>query len=216
MIERPSWGRIVASGVLILCANLDRATTGWACAVGAGLIAVWFLLGLGGQANRRWFAPVLAAGLRTSHHQLSCQLRVFGVFFGVSNFDQVWTHVNAYRRKFLAANHNAEEGIIFVPTNLLTYLRPDGISVSNVFPFVTLPTSPPRALGGVLFDRLIGRPVSLRRRRCSSSAEHLGPRDGFPPEGDRKSGPDPASPPCNRECNCCVDAVGLHRPAISG
>ena len=80
--------------------------------------------------------------------------RNFGVFFGVSNFDQVWTHVNAYRRKFLAANHNAEEGIIFVPTNLLTYLRPDGISVSNVFPFVTLPTSPPRALGGVLFDRL--------------------------------------------------------------
>ena len=31
--------------------------------------------------------------------------------------DQVWTHVNAYRRKFLAANHNAEEGTIFIPSN---------------------------------------------------------------------------------------------------
>ncbi len=78
----------------------------------------------------------------------------FGVPFGVSNFDQVWTHVNAYRRKFLAANHNAEEGTIFVPTNFVTYLRPDGLGLSRVFPFVTLPASPPTALNGVLFDRL--------------------------------------------------------------
>jgi hypothetical protein len=78
----------------------------------------------------------------------------FGVWFGVSNTEQVWTHVNAYRRKFLAANHGAEEGLIFVRTNLLTYLRPDGLSFSRVFPYVTLPTSPPTAVGGVLFDRL--------------------------------------------------------------
>ena len=46
VIERPSWGRVIASGVLILCANLDRSTTGWACVVGAAFIAIWFLLGL--------------------------------------------------------------------------------------------------------------------------------------------------------------------------
>ncbi len=66
----------------------------------------------------------------------------------------MWTHVNAYRRRFLAANHNAEEGLIFVPTNLATYFRPDGLRLTSVFPFLTLPARPPTALGGVLFDRL--------------------------------------------------------------
>ena len=154
MIERPSWGRVIVSGVLILCANLDRSTTGWACVVGAALIAFWFLLGLGGQENRRWFFPVLAAGVIPLVVSCAVNYSKFGVFFGVSNQAQVWTHVNAYRRKFLAANHGAEEGTIFVPTNVVTYFRPDGLSLSRVFPFVTLPTSPPTALHGVLFDRL--------------------------------------------------------------
>jgi hypothetical protein len=154
VIERPSWSRVVASGVFILCANLDRSTTGWACTVGAGLIAFWFLLGRGGRENRRWFLPVLAAGLIPLAISCAVNYSKFGVLFGVSNQDQVWTHVNAYRRKFLAANHGAEEGTIFAPTNLLTYLRPDGLSLSNTFPFISLPTSPPTAVGGVLFDRL--------------------------------------------------------------
>lgn len=154
VMERPSWGRIVASGVLILCANLDRATTGWACVVGAGLVAVWFLLGWGGQDNRRWFLPVLLSGLIPLLVGCAVNYGKFGVFFGVSNYEQVWTHVNAYRRRFLAANHNAEEGVIFIPTNLVAYLRPNGIGFSDVFPYISLPASPPTALGGVLFDRL--------------------------------------------------------------
>jgi hypothetical protein len=154
VIERPTWGRVISSGVLILCANLDRATTGWACALGAGLVAVWFLMGFGGHANRRWFLPVLGAGLVPLVVGCAVNYSKFGVWFGVSNLDQVWTHVNAYRRKFLAANHNAEEGTIFVPTNIVAYFRPDGLRFTSVFPFVTLPGSPPSALGGVLFDRL--------------------------------------------------------------
>ncbi len=153
VIERPSWWRVTASGVLILCANLDRATTGWACAVGAGLIAVWFALGRGGPENRRWCLPVLLAGLIPLAVGCAVNYSKFGVLFGVSNFEQIWTHVNAYRRVFLAHNHNAEEGIIFVPTNVLTYLRPDGLRLSSLFPFITLPAHPPAALGGVLFDR---------------------------------------------------------------
>jgi hypothetical protein len=154
VIERPSWGRVVASGVLILCAGLDRATTGWACMVGAGLIGLWFLLGYGGPENRRWFVPVFLAGLIPLVVSCIVNYAKFGVFFGVSNYEQVWTHLNAYRRRFLAANHNAEEGVIFIPTNLVTYLRPDGLGVSDVFPFLSLPARPPTALGGVLFDRL--------------------------------------------------------------
>ena len=153
-MERPTWPRVISSGVLILCANLDRATTGWAMVVGAALIALWFVLGFGGPTNRRWCVPLLGVALIPL--VISCVVNhaKFGVWFGVSNTEQVWTHVNAYRRKFLAANHGAEEGIIFIPTNLLTYFRPNGLSFSSVFPYVGLPTSPPTPVGGVLFDRL--------------------------------------------------------------
>jgi hypothetical protein len=154
VVERPSWARVLFSGGLILCANLDRSTTGWACVVGAGLIAIWFALGFGGPENRRWTLPMLAAAVIPLVIGCLVNYSKFGVYFGVSNEDQVWTHVNAYRRKFLAANHGAEEGLVFVPTNVLAYLRPDGLRFTSVFPFVTLPAAPPTALGGVLFDRL--------------------------------------------------------------
>ena len=45
VLERPSWGRVWASGLFLLAANLDRATTAWACSAGAVLIAIWFWLG---------------------------------------------------------------------------------------------------------------------------------------------------------------------------
>ncbi len=154
VMERPSWSRVIASGLLILCANFDRATTGWACVVGAGLISVWFLLGLGGQENRRWFVPVLAAGLIPLFMGCAFNYAKFGVPFGVPITDQVWSHVNAYRQRFLLANHNSEVGTVYAPTNIATYFRPDNLSISRVFPFITLPTSPPKALNGVLFDKL--------------------------------------------------------------
>jgi hypothetical protein len=153
VVERPSWGRVAASGVLIMGASLDRATTGWACVLGAALVAIWFAVGRGGEENRRWFLPVLAAGLIPLAVGCAVNYAKFGVPFGVSVYEQVWTHVNAYRRKFLAANHS-EQGVVYVPTNVITYFRPNGIGFSNVFPFVTLPSSPPTASGGVLFDRL--------------------------------------------------------------
>jgi hypothetical protein len=153
VLERPSWGRVIASFVLVLSANLGRVTTGWACVVGAVMIAAWFGLGRGGRENRRWCIPVLGVGLVPLLAGCAVNYAKFGVPFGVSNFDQVFTHVNAYRRKFLAANHNSEYGPVFIPTTLLAYLRPDGLRLTSVFPFITLPAVPPSALGGVLFDR---------------------------------------------------------------
>ena len=154
VVERPSWGRVVASGVLILCASLDRATTGWACVLGAALISAWFFLGLGGKENRRWWLPVLLAGLIPLVIGCAVNYAKFGVAFNVPITEQVWSQVNGYRKQFLAANHNSEVGTAFIPTDLLTYLRPDSLSFSDVFPYITLPTSPPTAVGGVLFDKL--------------------------------------------------------------
>jgi hypothetical protein len=153
VLERPSWGRVIASGVLLLAANQDRVTTGWATVIAAVLIAGWFGFGRGGNENRRWCVPVLGAGLVPLLAGSAVNYAKFGVPFGVSNFDQVFTSVNAYRRQFLAANHNSEAGTAFIPSTILAYLRPDGLRITSVFPFITLPAAPPTALSGVLFDR---------------------------------------------------------------
>ena len=83
VLERPSWGRVVAAGLLILCANLDRLTTGWACVVAAVLVAAWFGLGRGGQENRRWCVPVLVAGLVPLLIGCFVNYLKFGVPFGL-------------------------------------------------------------------------------------------------------------------------------------
>ncbi len=216
VMERPSLGRVLASGLLILCANFDRATTGWACVVGACFIAVWFLLGFGGPENRRWFVPVLLAGLIP--FVLACALNYakFGVPFGVRITDQVWSHVNRYRQKFLAANHNSEVGTEFMPTNVVTYLGLDNLSLSRVFPFLTLPTSPPKALGGVLFDKL------YRTASIPASTPLLfllsiwGLVTAFRPRAVGQVARNPPPSPGRGQCGCCADVVGLHRSEISG
>jgi hypothetical protein len=154
MMDRPSWGGLVASGVLMIAANQDRSTTGWATAVGALLIAGWFALGRGGNDNKRWALPLAGAGVLAIALGAVVNYAKFGMLFGLPIDEQVYSMVNAYRQKFLASNHNSEVGTAFIPSNLVAYLRPDGIQFSSVFPFITLPASPAPALGGVLFDRL--------------------------------------------------------------
>jgi hypothetical protein len=153
VLERPSWSRVVGCGLLILAANLDRVTTGWACAGAALLVAAWFRLGRGGPGGRRWWLPMLFAGAVPLAAGFAVNWLKFGVPFGLPVTHQVWTSVNAYRRRFLAANHNSEVGPEFIPSNLLAYLRPDGLRFTATFPFITLPAAPAKALFGVLFDR---------------------------------------------------------------
>ena len=216
VMERPSWGRVITSGVFILCANFDRATTGWACVVGAGLIAVWFLLGFGGPENRRWFLPVLAAGLIPLVLGCAFNYAKFGVPFGVPITDQVWSHVNAYRQRFLAVNHNSEVGTVYVPTNIVTYLAPDNLSISRVFPFLTLPTSPPKALNGILFDKL------YRTASITASTPLLfllsiwGLVTAFRPRAVGQVAADPPAPCGRGERGRRADVVGLHRAEVSG
>ena len=61
VLEKPSWGRVTACGVLVLLTNLNRATTGYAAIGATLLIAIWFALdGLGrnGDGGRfPWPSP---------------------------------------------------------------------------------------------------------------------------------------------------------------
>ncbi len=153
VLERPTWGRVVASGVLVVAANLDRVTTGYACVAAAVLIAGWFALGRGGPENRRWWVPMLAVGVVPLLIACAVNYAKFGTAFGLPITDQVYSRINVYRRRFLAANHNSEVGTAFAPTDLLAYLRLDGLRFTSVFPFITLPASRNPTLAGVLFDK---------------------------------------------------------------
>ena len=168
VLERPSWGRVIATLVFIGAANLDRVTTGWACVVAACLAALWFGLGRGGKENRRWALPVFGAGLVPLVVGAAVNYAKFGVPFGVSNYSQVFTMVNAYRRKFLAHNHNSEYGPVFIPSTLLAYLRPDGLRITANFPFVTLPAVPPGRWVACSSTGGTGRPAFPPRCPCRS------------------------------------------------
>ena len=170
----------------------------------------------GGRENRRWCIPVFAAGLVPLVVGCAVNYSKFGVLFGVSNFEQVWTHVNAYRRKFLAANHDAEEGTIFVPTNIVAYLRPNGLRLTSVFPFVTLPASPPPALSGVLFDRQYRTASLPASTPLLFLLELLGTGDCLSSQADRQGGADSHAAAGRRRRGRRPAVVGLHRSEVPG
>ncbi len=77
-----------------------------------------------------------------------------GMPYGLSEANQVWTQVNAHRRLYLASNHGNAFALHFLPSTLVAYLQPFGISVSSHFPFLGLPTGPAKAVGAVVLDQV--------------------------------------------------------------
>jgi hypothetical protein len=153
VLERPSRRRVVASGILILCANLDRSPPGWALSIAACLIAGWFALGREGASKRRWALPMLAVGIVPVLVGAAFTYAKFGIPFGLPMADQVWATVNAHRRYFLAANGGKAFSFGFLPSTLWAYLQPFGIRVSGLFPFITPPGAPAGWLNGAVLDQ---------------------------------------------------------------
>jgi len=153
VLERPSRGRVAAAGLLILCANLNRSPSGWACSVAALVVAAWFALGRGGRSNRRWAIPMVI--VTAVPFLVSCVVTYlkFGISIGLPMADQVWATVNAHRRYFLSANGGKAFNFTFLPSTLWAYFQPAGIRVGGLFPFVTPPAAPARWLAGVVLDQ---------------------------------------------------------------
>ncbi len=150
--ERPTWGRVTASGVLVVAANLDRSPTGYACALGALLIAGW-LVWRRRDLPRRWAVAMVVVGVVPLAIGGLVNWLKLGVPFGLSEADQVWTHVNAHRRAFLAANGGSTFGLRFLPSTLTAYFQPGGLHIQSSFPYLSLPTTPARAVGSVILDQ---------------------------------------------------------------
>ncbi len=153
MLERPTRWRVAGVGALVLCTALNRSTTGYAAIIAAFLVAGWFAFGRGGRDQRRWALPVALCGLIPLVAVCAVTYGKFGLLFGLPMADQVWAHINAHRRYFLAANGGKAFSLRFLPSTLWAYLQPFGIRFSAVFPFVYLPAAPAKAIGNVVLDQ---------------------------------------------------------------
>ncbi len=170
VLERPSRGRVVASGVLILCANLDRTPPGWACVIAASLVGGMVRPGRAGASNRRWALPMVAVGIVPFVVSCAVTYAKFGIPVGLPMADQVWATVNAHRRYFLAANGGKAFSFGFLPSTLWAYLQPFGIRVGGLFPFITPPTHPRGWLDGAVLDQSYPLPAFRPPRPCFSSS----------------------------------------------
>jgi hypothetical protein len=152
VLERPTWKRVLGAGVLVLAVNLDRTPTGYACVIGAGLIALWFAWDRENLGNRRWFLPM--AVVAVVPFAVSCVVTYvkFGIPIGLPMADQVWAKVNAHRRYFLAANGGKAFSPAFVPSTAAAYFQPFGIRFTGVFPFITNVTTPAKTYAGAVLD----------------------------------------------------------------
>jgi len=153
VVERPSAGRVIASGVLILLTNLDRSPPGWSCSIAALLIAGWFALGRGGTSNRRWAVPMVLAGMVPFLVGCAVTYAKFGIPVGLPMAEQVWATVNFHRRYFLAANGGKAFSFAFLPSTLSAYFQPFGIRLSGLFPFISPPGAPAPWLAGAVLDQ---------------------------------------------------------------
>ena len=154
VLERPSGRRVLLLGALVLAANLDRPSTGYACAFGALLAAGWLALARREPTDRRFALSTALAGL--------VPLLVAGAISwakyrapigGYPLQDQVWTQVNAHRRYFLAVNGGTPFSLHFLPSTLVAYFQPAGLHLTSTFPFITLPAHYPLAVGKVVLEQ---------------------------------------------------------------
>ncbi len=152
VMERPTGCRVALAGLLVMGGVLNRAPTGWACAIGAVLVAVWFYLGRHGAHNRRWAGPMLAVGLLPLAVAGLINLAKFGSPIGFSLTNQLYTLENAHRRYYLSTTGGKGYSIRFIPSTLLAYFGPAGIRFTPVFPFITMPAAPAAAVGGVVLE----------------------------------------------------------------
>ena len=148
MLERPSWPRVTSCAVLILSANLTRLTDGYACVVGAALVAVWFGLGRGGVEDRRWWRAMTAVALVSIAIGSAINWAKSGSLFGLPVSEYA-----AFRLLHEARiNGGHYFSVLYFPSALYAYFQPGGLRLTSLFPFLTMPAGPTCAIGNVMFD----------------------------------------------------------------
>lgn len=169
LLDRPGAGRLVRAGAFATLATLSRFTVGAGPALALGLVlAVVVVTRLAPRTRvlRRWFgvpdalrpSPRVVAGLAVAAAVPLAAYAVvntakFGRLFAVPIDSQVQNLLDPHRRRVLAANGGSLFSLRALPTQALALLRPDGIRLSGVFPWIRFPTARPTVVGDVAFDR---------------------------------------------------------------
>ena len=212
--ERPSWGRMTAAAVLVVCANLNRTPGGYAVTIGCFLVAAWFALGKGGTTARRWAIPLAAIGLVGFLFNAAVTYAKFGIPVGLPMQDQVWTHAQRVppplprrQRRKAGEPRPYPEPVV----GLLPALRSPLLHAVPVH-HPTWVTRRFAQRGGDGVDLPDGQhdhdgTVAHRARR-------LGGGDGVPAAGSRSCAPGTAHPGHRGRGNGRGRRVGLHLPAV--
>jgi len=162
------------AGVTATLALLSRASVGFGPVVTLGLLlalriakraAAWWTAHHDTRSSRismtRWFGvSSQAADGSLGQVAVACAVPVvlyayvnyakFGTLFGNPYEKQDILAKNSVRRAALTATGNRLYGLEYAPTNLLEYLRPDGLGFRGTFPWVTF--APKHSLHGLAFD----------------------------------------------------------------
>ena len=157
VLERPSSGRIVATAVLVLAAYNTRATTGLSCAIGALLVAAWFAVGREGAQNRRWWLPMLTIGLVPIMIGCAINYSKFGLLFGFKTSEQIAAQYFGGRERPPTVK---DFSLGYLPTTIQGYLRPIGVQIDDVFPYITMPQEI-RTNATVVIDPTASLPASM-------------------------------------------------------
>jgi hypothetical protein len=172
-LNRPSAGRLVATGVLTTLALLTRGSVGAGPVVALGLAAAVYLLAWMATRVPRWQPTIQrlprAFGIQVADPPgrfgvgLVAAMAIpvvlyvaineikFGTLFSIPLNRQVATLTNAHQQAVLAANGGSLFGLKFLPTNLLQFARPDALTLTRLFPWVFFPGKA-LVLGHLLYD----------------------------------------------------------------
>ncbi len=155
LLHQPSTRGALAAGAFTLGAILSRTTSGWACAGGLILAALWFASGRSHQKlPRRWVATLLAAAFVPLAVGIILNWAKFRHPYFFPLQDQIWTGMSAQRRAALDANGGDLVSPSILPATVMGYFRPDGIRFSTLFPYITLPAEVPKNYGGSFLDQM--------------------------------------------------------------
>jgi hypothetical protein len=150
MLQRPSVRRLVIAAAAVLGAVLTRSTAGWGTGLTLAAVGVAFAVGRRFHDERRWALPTLCAASIPLAFGIAINWAKFRHAVLIPFEDQVWTDVSWRRQRVLREGWVAD--IRFLPSTIYNYLRPWGIRLSSVFPFIATPAEPAQAVGGVFIE----------------------------------------------------------------
>lgn len=157
----PSMAAVGGFGCCVLAAVLVRATAGWALGATAVALAVWLL--------RRSRQPDADGDVEAGVGRLALATAfvglvplALGIAINWAKFEhpylfpldkQVFSTLNEHRRQAIAANGGDIVNLNIIPTTAYNYFRPNGVGLSGVFPYVTLPAKTASTVGEAVIDQ---------------------------------------------------------------